>query len=63
MDLFSIAQVFYSVLIAFLTNMVFLSKINYQTKMKKISILGLTINNLEYFLVNIHNVGKESEQL
>ena len=62
MDLFSIAQVFYSVLIAFLTNMVFLSKINYQTKMKKISILGLTINNLEYFLVNIHNVGKESEQ-
>ena len=62
MDLFSIAQVFYSVLIAFLTNMVFLSKINYQTKMKKISILGLTINNLEYFLVNIHNAGKESEQ-
>ena len=62
MDLFSIAQVFYSVLIAFLTNMVFLSKINYQTKMKKIYILGLTINNLEYFLVNIHNVGKESEQ-
>ena len=62
MDLFSIAQVFYSVLIAFLTNMVFLSKIKYQTKMKKIYILGLTINNLEYFLVNIHNVGKESEQ-
>ena len=62
MDLFSIAQVFYSVLIAFLTNMVFLSKINYQAKMKKIYILGLTINNLEYFLVNIHNVGKESEQ-
>ena len=62
MDLFSIAQVYYSVLIAFLTNMVFLSKINYQTKMKKIYILGLTINNLEYFLVNIHNVGKESEQ-